>query len=88
MIAISPGSTVIQYPYRTAHVADIIVHLDRRANAGLEEELAREAKSETDNHVVYQITRPAVGEATPKSLFIQCTDSEMWVGLSIINESW
>lgn len=51
-----PGE-VMQYPYRTANVRDVIVRFPREMLRTLEEELATAAGHRMDNHVVYRIVQ-------------------------------
>ena len=75
------GTKVVQYPYRTATLSNVIMELPRYDD--FEGVLAEKANARIDNHTVYKVTLKDGSEYA-----IMCHDSVMYLGLGITEERW
>ena len=72
---------MVQYRYRTAMPANILMRLPRYRE--FEKLLATKSEKDIDNHTVYQVTL-----ADGNSFVVFCHDISMCIGLGVNVENW
>lgn len=73
------------YPYRSARVDGIFFEIDRDCEAArkFENELAKRAGRNIDNHTAY-----AIINTSGKTLYVRCSDSCMAFGSELEERHW
>ena len=79
------GMSVHCYGYRTAHIRNIFMTLDRYSDTGreIEKTLCEEAGVERDNHVTY-----AIKNRNGTVIYIACSDRYIHIGTEIDIGRW
>ena len=91
-----PGLSVKMYPYRTAQADKHVMSFPRTLCQSMEEDLAKHVGKHIDNHTVYAVSCEDWAErfitytpyGFPKTVYLQFSDAQCIVGVSVIEGKW